>query len=251
MRKQQIQYYKEVKSLYKVIITTSGTGSRLGALTKKTNKALLPIAGKPAIEWLLDCYDPSVPLVVTLGYLADQVREYFESHHQERQLEFVLVDPYEGPGSSLGWSLLQARARLMCPFIFHACDTIVREVVPAPDMNYAGSFMPSNNIDLSAYRTHNIENGLLSGINEKGAAAYAPIHIGLTGIKDYEKFWDELEVLRGRRAPDDTSLSDVHVVDAMIKSGTAFVSYNFSTWLDTGNPNALRESINYLTNHDR
>ena len=41
---------------YKVLITTSGIGSRLGDLTDFTNKSLVRIGDKPAISHIIDMY---------------------------------------------------------------------------------------------------------------------------------------------------------------------------------------------------
>ena len=43
---------------YKILLTTSGTGSRLGELTKNLNKALVPISGRSTIEYILDFWKP-------------------------------------------------------------------------------------------------------------------------------------------------------------------------------------------------
>ena len=43
------------------------------------------------------------------------------------------MDNYTGPGSSLLYSILQAKQALQCPFIFNACDTIF-------DENYGSAF---------------------------------------------------------------------------------------------------------------
>ena len=40
----------------KVIITTSGIGSRLGDLTKYTNKSLMKVGDKFAIDYIFDLY---------------------------------------------------------------------------------------------------------------------------------------------------------------------------------------------------
>ena len=45
---------------YKVLLTTSGLGSRLGNLTKFTNKSLVRIGDKPAISYIIDSYDENV-----------------------------------------------------------------------------------------------------------------------------------------------------------------------------------------------
>ena len=41
---------------YKVLITTSGIGSRLGNLTKYTNKCLVRVGKKPTLSYIIESY---------------------------------------------------------------------------------------------------------------------------------------------------------------------------------------------------
>ena len=59
----------------KVLITTSGIGSRLGNLTKFTNKALVRVGRRPAISYIIDEYPSDTEFIVTLGHYGDQVRQ--------------------------------------------------------------------------------------------------------------------------------------------------------------------------------
>ena len=231
---------------YKVIITTSGTGSRLKDLTKKTNKALININGKPVISYILERYSKNIPLVITVGYLADQVIEFFKNNYQDRQIEFVKINPYEGPGSSLGYSLLQTKNLIRCPFIFHACDTIVLEDIPIPDKNWIAGFRLQKNLDASSYRTQTVRDGKIIRLNEKGVSNFDLIHIGLTGVVDYDFFWKTLEKLHSEKSAEDTSLSDVHVVEKMIENNKKFYSVELKKWFDTGNPEALLHTAREL-----
>ena len=76
------------------------------------------------LRYIVDSYASDIPLVITLGFLGEQVKGFLIKNYPERIFEFVSVDIYEGPGSSLGYSMLQAKRNLQCPFIFHACDGI-------------------------------------------------------------------------------------------------------------------------------
>ena len=42
---------------FKVLITTSGLGSRLGELTDYTNKSLVRINDKPSLSHIIESYD--------------------------------------------------------------------------------------------------------------------------------------------------------------------------------------------------
>ena len=110
---------------YKVLLLTSGIGSRLGNITQYTNKSLVRIGKKPAICHIIDCYAEDVEFVITLGYFGDQVKELLELAYPDRKFTFVWVDNYDGPGSSLIYSLLQAKDVVDCPFVFQTCDTLI------------------------------------------------------------------------------------------------------------------------------
>jgi len=63
---------------YKVLITTSGVGSRLGQLTTFTNKCLVRVGEKPAISYIVEKYSEDVELVVTLGFIYRKKKIYIE-----------------------------------------------------------------------------------------------------------------------------------------------------------------------------
>jgi NDP-sugar pyrophosphorylase family protein len=236
---------------YKVLITTSGTGSRLKELTKDTNKALVPVAGKATICWVIDTYPANVPIVVTLGYFGQKVKDFLSATYPDRVIEYVNVDKYEGDGSSLLYSMRTAREHLQCPFIFHACDTLVVEPIPAPDRNWIGGFRVEQaikqNMPLAQYRTHKVENEKIVQLLDKGVPDFHSIHIGLDGIFDHDIFWKALEDIY-QSDPMNQSLSEVHVLDKMLHDGVAFEWVPYDVWLDTGNLDALAKTEEYLKN---
>jgi choline kinase len=236
---------------YKVLITTSGTGSRLGELTKDKNKVLIDINGQSVMHHLLKPYPIDVTIVITLGYLGDQVKEFLLKNFPDRKFEFVIVDNYEGPGSSLGYSLLQAKDKLQCPFVYQACDTIVVDPIPKPDRDWVGGYVADwskTDLILDQYRTHTVKDNKIIKLNEKGISPFDSIHIGLDGIYDYKKFWQALEDLYNSNL-ENSSLSEVHVLEKMLKQGTDFEWIPFPVWLDTGNISALKKTRQYLKNN--
>ena len=235
--------------MYKLFITTSGIGSRLKELTKKTNKVLLQVGGKTAIRWVIDPYPPTVPVVVTLGYYGREVREFLEGAYPDRNFEFVEVDTYEGEGSSQGYSMLKAKGSLDCPFIFHACDTLVTEFVPAPDRNWVAGFRVERAIEqgmpLAQYRTHTVENNRIVKFLDKGEQGFQSIHIGLCGIADHVRFWDLFQNLYDSN-PMNSTLSEVPVLEMMLQEGLVFDWVPYDVWLDTGNLEALAKTEAYF-----
>ena len=220
---------------YKVLITTSGLGQRLGELTKYTNKSLVRIGKKPTLSYVVESYPKDIPLVITIGYFGEQVKDFMRLAYPDRKVEFVKVDNYDGPGSSLGYSMLCARDHLQCPFIYHASDTIVKGKIPAPKHNWVGVCKGD---DTSQYASWKVLNGKNIILNDKGAIDFDYLHIGLNGIKDYKIFWKILEDLY-KKDPDNSSLGDCPVIIQMLKNGNSFKLTDFPTWFDIGNVAAL------------
>jgi NDP-sugar pyrophosphorylase family protein len=95
--------------MVRVLITTSGTGSRLGTLTTNTNKSLVQVGDKYAICHIIENYNDDAEFVITLGYYGNYVKDFLELAYPMKKIHYVYVDKYEGAGSSLGYSMLQAR----------------------------------------------------------------------------------------------------------------------------------------------
>ena len=220
---------------YKVLITTSGVGGRLGQLTTFTNKCLVRVGRKPAISYIVEKYPENVELVITLGYFGEQIKDFLTLTYPNRKFTFVLVDKYEGKGSSLGYSLLKAKNELQCPFIFHASDTIVTEEIKAPNHNWLGVCRRENH---SQYRTVGIEGHFK--IYDKGEFGSNYAYIGLAGINDFKSFWDALQS-QYDKDPYDTTLSDCHAINELITPRTWNVYY-FNKWLDIGNVSELKKA---------
>lgn len=225
--------------LKKVLITTSGIGSRLGEFTLHTNKALAPVGNMPVISHIIDSYTPEHQFVVTLGHFGDHVREYLEMVYPQRNFHFVEVDIYAGNGSSLGYSMLKAESYLQEPFIFHAADSIVFENPNGKETNWVGG--AKFKLDASQYSTFDELNGKVHKMNFKGMNHFDYIHIGIVGIFSFKEFWFNLNQLYEQDSSD-SSLSDVHVINQMIKQGIDFHVQKFQTWKDSGNISSLNKT---------
>lgn len=220
---------------YRVLITTSGIGSRLGELTDFTNKSLVRITDKPSISHIIEHYPDNTSFVITLGHFGQQVRDFLELAYPDKKFTFVTVDDFEGPSSSLGYSILQSKEELQCPFIFHASDTVLtkKDTIPNLDFNWCAGAYKS---ETSQYRTLRVADGVVDTINEKGATNFDYPYIGLCGIKDYKLFWDTLGDLKNIH-----TLSDVHVINEMLKT-VEFKFHKINKWLDVGNVSELNNT---------
>jgi len=220
---------------YKVLITTSGLGSRLGELTNYTNKALVRVADKPALSYIVESYPEDVEFVITLGHFGDHVKQFLSLAYPNRNFTFVQVDKYKGEGSSLGYSIYQAKEQLNCPFIFHASDTLLTNYNhPTVDSNWIiGSYKE----DTSQYRTIMLDGHTVVNINEKGELGCNYSYVGVAGIYTHQDFFNKLKELLEQGQED---ISDVHAINAILSS-TPFTAKLISStdWFDTGNTTEL------------
>jgi choline kinase len=225
---------------YKVLIPTSGVGSRLGDFTKNTNKSLVRIGDAPSITRVLQHYPKDCTFVITLGHYGDHVRQYLEIAHPELKFEFIEVVNYKGPGSSLGHSILHAKDVLQEPFVYNACDALLMNSKhPHPIQNKIyGNERPSSNY----YDSFITSGEKVSSMHFKGAMHSKMAYIGVADIKDYEIFWNRLEELYNSK-PEDSSLNDFAVLKSLLES-FEFELYGCSTnnWHDMGNVQSLKEA---------
>lgn len=226
---------------YKVLITTSGIGSRLGNLTNYTNKSLIRIGDKPTISYIIEYYPKNTSFIITLGHFGNIVEQFLKITYPDRNFTFVKIKNYNGLGSSLGHSILQTKEYLQCPFIFHASDTIItKKDIP---LNVKNNWcLGSKLIETDQYSTFIVNNDYITNIKDKGALNYDYCYVGICGIKDYKIFWNQLDSLEPKH-----TLSDINVIQKMLPI-TTFKFHETNNWLDTGNTNRLKEAKEYFKN---
>ena len=230
---------------FKVLITTSGVGSRLGDMTKFTNKSLVRIGSKPVISHIIDNYPKYTLFVVTLGYFGDQVKDDLELAYPETNFEFVLVDRYEGEGSSLLYSMSCAKDHLQEPFIYHACDTITFDSIPSPEFNWIGGFKGPGS---SSYASLSTLGNKVAEIHYKGYIDSDSLHVGLVGINDYKVFWEKAdEILQNNLT--DSSIGDVNVLKDILHN-VSFNHLELRSWFDIGNVDSLASARKYMSKDD-
>jgi NDP-sugar pyrophosphorylase family protein/thiamine kinase-like enzyme len=226
------------ESKHTVLITTSGTGNRLGNLTQYTNKSLVRLGKKPAISYIIEKYPDDTEFVITTGYYGNHIEQFVKLVYPEKNIKFCPIDKYEGQGSSLLYSMYRAKDFLQKPFIFHACDSIVTDSIPNVDGNWCLSSLTNHS---EHYRTHKYTRDNLHSILEKGSIESNIAHIGIVRIQDYELFWTVAKSLL-EDFVDDTSLSDCHVINAMLKRGIKFKTVGADFWYDVGNVQSLKKT---------
>ncbi|MEI7894383.1 MAG: phosphocholine cytidylyltransferase family protein [Myxococcales bacterium] len=115
------------------VIIGAGRGSRLGHLTDQVPKPLVPIRGRPMLEWILDALAEGGfsrrDVVFISGYRGDIIRA--------RYPEFTYVDNHDWAKNNILLSLFCAREHLASGFVSTYADIVysgqfVRNLVDSP-----------------------------------------------------------------------------------------------------------------------
>jgi len=88
----------------KAFILAGGEGTRLRPLTLELSKPLVPVCGKPVLEWNIECCrDAGVKeIVLALGYKAEQVKQHFEKNPVKGiKLHFNVEEKFLGTAGAL------------------------------------------------------------------------------------------------------------------------------------------------------
>jgi len=172
-------------------IVSSGKGTRMHHLTENINKALLPINGKAVISHIIDKVPENYDIIITTGYKAESLKEYCEAVHKERNITYVHVEDYDGKTSGPGASLLRCKHLLQRPFYFSTVDCLIKnDKIPSIDSDWIG-LSPTSIPDI--YSTADLdENMNVINFKNKSKDGYDYAYIGLSGIYNYEKFWETL-----------------------------------------------------------
>jgi bifunctional UDP-N-acetylglucosamine pyrophosphorylase/glucosamine-1-phosphate N-acetyltransferase len=83
------------------IILAAGKGTRLRPHTNSTPKPLLPVQGRPILDWIIGALPPVERLVVVVNYLAEQIEDYLAKQTHVRDWTTVRQAEPRGTGDAL------------------------------------------------------------------------------------------------------------------------------------------------------
>src|SRR4051794_6772630 len=84
------------------ILLAAGLGTRLRPHTLQTPKPLLPVRGRPILDWALGALPPAVDRVlVVVHYLAEQLEAYLKTQTHFSEWQSILQEEPRGTGDAL------------------------------------------------------------------------------------------------------------------------------------------------------
>ncbi|MFO0935025.1 MAG: nucleotidyltransferase family protein [Gemmataceae bacterium] len=83
------------------IILAAGKGTRLRPHTNTVPKPLLPVQGRPILDWIIGALPPVDRLIVVVNYLAEQIDDYLATQNYVKDWVTVRQQEPRGTGDAL------------------------------------------------------------------------------------------------------------------------------------------------------
>ncbi len=227
----------------KAIIPVAGAGTRLRPLTYTQPKALIPVAGKPLLAYLIEqLKEIGVDeFVFIIGYLGDKIEAYVKEKFPEISAKFAVQSQREGLGHAI-WTAKELM-NLDEPVIILLGDTIIdadfKSAIEAPHSNLAIKKVDDpRNFGVAEFDGQ----GFIDKVVEK--PKFPKSNLALVGfyyIKETASLFQSLDKLVNTQdAGREIQLTDALML--MIEQGIKFTGFRVNNWFDLGKKEILLET---------
>ena len=215
----------------KAIVVAGGHGSRLYPMTKFTHKTLLPLSGRPIIDYVLSTIRSSGITDITIigNKFIDKIRE-----HVGDDVNYVLELEPKGVANALQ---LARDGNEGTPLLIWFSDNITN-IDLTQDMKEfsSGAILLTREVDNpSDFGIAVVDSdGEIVDVVEKPSNDIGNLAIGGIYIFD-ETFWSRLDLVQNK---DNFSISDV-TKQYLSERNVKIISVGENTWIDCGTPSSL------------
>jgi glucose-1-phosphate thymidylyltransferase len=224
----------------KAIIPVAGAGTRLRPLTYTQPKALIPVAGKPLLGYLIEqLQELGVDeFVFVIGYLGDKIEDYVNANHPKLKAHFALQSHREGLGHAI-WTTKEFISNNE-EIIILLGDTIIdadfKEALKTDNSTLAVKKVDDpRNFGVAEFDGH----GFIDKVVEKPLFPKSNMAlVGFYRIKESTALFDALDNLMIEKKEGE----EIHLTDAlmkMIEQGIKFTGFRANNWFDLGKREVL------------
>lgn len=228
----------------KVIIPVAGAGTMLRPHTYTQPKALIPVAGKPILSFIIDrlLEQGLNDFIFVVGYLGDKIKSYIQESYPNIKAEFPLQAKRDGLGHAI-WSAKDLVADGE-EILIYLGDTIIeadlKEVVNS-EYSSVGLKKVDDPTEFGVAAVN--EAGFLSSAIEKPRFPKSNLAlVGVYKIKESKALFDLLEkqIYNKERKPGEIQLTDA--IMGLIEMGVLIKPFNVHNWYDCGKADVLLET---------
>ncbi len=227
----------------KAIIPVAGAGTKLRPHTYTQPKALIPIAGKTILSFIVDQLHEAgiTEFVFIVGYLGEKIQDYVHQSYPNLTTHFVYQNERQGTGHAIELTKsIVGDDEVFVVLGDTICEYDVQEVVNSPySMLGVKKVDDPRNFGVATIG----EDGFIEQVVEKPAIPKSNMAlVGLYKIKETHFLFECLHHLfiQDIKTQGEYNLTDA--LDCMIKRGAKFQSFKVKSWFDCGKKETLLES---------
>jgi glucose-1-phosphate thymidylyltransferase len=233
----------------KAVVPLAGKGTRLRPHTHHTPKALLKVAGKPVLAYILDDLIALGvdEMVFIVGHLREECEEWIDAHYPELRSHYVLQEVQDGTAGAIALAEPYVDDELIIVFPDAVLEVDYGILEALPD-DVAGVIWAK---EVEAYQRYGVivtnADGTMSKIVEKPTEPVSKLaNIGLYYIKDHELLF---EGVRDAISSDPGPAGEYYLTDAfqyMVDHGSRILTAPVEGWWDAGKVETLLETNGHL-----
>ena len=227
----------------KAIIPVAGAGTKLRPHTYTQPKALIPIAGKTILSFIVDQLQEAgiKEFIFIVGYLGEKIQDYVKNVYPHLTTHIVYQNERQGTGHAI--KLTQSLVKndeVIVVLGDTICEFDVKEVVKSP-VSMVGVKKVDDPRDFGVAEID--DNLFIERVVEKPAIPKSNMAmVGIYKIKETKMLYDCLSQLFN---DDIKTNGDYNLTDAlqcMIIKGAKLKSFKVKSWYDCGKKETLLES---------
>ncbi|WP_114782725.1 sugar phosphate nucleotidyltransferase [Botryobacter ruber] len=226
----------------RIIIPMAGMGKRMRPHTLSVPKPLIPIAGKPIVQRLVEdiakvCHEPIEEVAFIIGHFGEQVEKDLVKIAESVGAKGTIHYQEEALGTA--HAILCAKEALVGKVVVAFADTLFKADFQL-DTNAEGTIWVQRVEDPRAYGVIKLnDKNQITDFVEKPEEFVSDLAIiGIYFFKDGEYLRNELQYLLDNDIKDKGEYQLTNALENMKNKGTVFIPALISEWLDCGNKNA-------------
>jgi glucose-1-phosphate thymidylyltransferase len=227
----------------KAIIPVAGAGTKLRPHTYTQPKALIPIAGKTILSFIVDqLHDAGInEFIFIVGYLGEKIQEYVSETYPNLTTHFVYQNARQGTGHAIELTKgIVGNDEVFVVLGDTICDYDIKEVLACP-CNMLGIKKVDDPRNFGVAEID--QEGLIEHLVEKPAIPKSNMAlVGLYKIKESQVMFECLTHLFTANITINGEYNLTDALDCMIKRGVKFQSFKVKNWFDCGKKETLLES---------
>jgi glucose-1-phosphate thymidylyltransferase len=227
----------------KAIIPVAGAGTKLRPHTYTQPKALIPIAGKTILSFIVDqLHDAGIrEFIFIVGHMGEKIRDYVQQTYPDITAHFVFQNERQGTGHAIELTgNLVAGDEVFVVLGDTICEYDIKEVMDSP-YSMLGIKKVDDPRDFGVALVG--EDEFIEQVVEKPSIPKSNMAlVGLYKIRETDILFDCLRQLYSHLPGSDGVYHLTDALDCMIQRGAKFKAFKVKNWFDCGKKESLLES---------